>query len=232
MKALLSIRKLSENSGQRIGPCSEPRMVKKSKALRSRLGSSLGTYDAVIVGGGAIGSTTAYFLQKEGLRVALVDRREVGREASWASAGMIGPCSCSTRNPWFLEATTLSKKLYDELDQRLFEETGQKIGYGGEGELIIIPNQSDVARVELELKSQIGDGVPAKLLSGAEARKQEPLLPEKIAAAVWRPESRFLDARNYTTIVARAARPKGAALLEGWPVNGMLWEGDRVVGVR
>ena len=59
----------------------------------------LGNYDVVIIGGGACGSTTAWLLHQEGASVALVEKGVVGREASWASAGMIGPQSCSVRDP-------------------------------------------------------------------------------------------------------------------------------------
>src|SRR5436305_1715751 len=45
--------------------------------------------DVVIVGGGIIGLTTAYFLAREGVRVQVLDRGDLGREASWAGAGIL-----------------------------------------------------------------------------------------------------------------------------------------------
>jgi glycine/D-amino acid oxidase-like deaminating enzyme len=51
----------------------------------------MNTYDAVVAGGGIIGSSIALELAEAGLKVALYDAREPGREASWASAGMISP---------------------------------------------------------------------------------------------------------------------------------------------
>ena len=49
------------------------------------------SYDAIVIGAGAIGCTTAYYLREEGLSVCLLDKGPAGREASWASAGMIQP---------------------------------------------------------------------------------------------------------------------------------------------
>ncbi len=46
-------------------------------------------YDVVIVGGGIIGLMTARSLRAAGLGVALLERGEVGKEASWASAGVL-----------------------------------------------------------------------------------------------------------------------------------------------
>ena len=48
--------------------------------------------DVLIVGGGVIGLSTAYYLAtRAGLKVAIHDRGELGQEASWAGAGIIPP---------------------------------------------------------------------------------------------------------------------------------------------
>ena len=46
----------------------------------------------VVPGGGAVGVTVAYQLQKDGHDVAVIERNsEVAAEASWGDAGMIAP---------------------------------------------------------------------------------------------------------------------------------------------
>ena len=47
--------------------------------------------DVLVIGGGVIGLTSAYFLAKAGLSVGLIERGELGREASWAGAGIVPP---------------------------------------------------------------------------------------------------------------------------------------------
>jgi glycine oxidase len=47
--------------------------------------------DVLVVGGGIIGLTSAYFLAKAGLKVTLIDRQDFGQEASWAGAGILPP---------------------------------------------------------------------------------------------------------------------------------------------
>ena len=49
--------------------------------------------DVVIVGGGVIGLSIAYALARDGITSTVLDRRELGREASWAGAGLIAPTS-------------------------------------------------------------------------------------------------------------------------------------------
>ena len=47
--------------------------------------------DALIVGGGIIGLTTAYYLARDGVTVTVLDRSIPGTESSWAGAGIIPP---------------------------------------------------------------------------------------------------------------------------------------------
>ena len=47
--------------------------------------------DVAVVGGGIVGLTAAYFLAKAGLSVEVLDRSDLGREASWAGAGILPP---------------------------------------------------------------------------------------------------------------------------------------------
>jgi glycine oxidase len=47
--------------------------------------------DAIVVGGGIIGCSLAYELQRRGINTLLLDQGSIGREASWASAGILGP---------------------------------------------------------------------------------------------------------------------------------------------
>jgi glycine/D-amino acid oxidase-like deaminating enzyme len=49
------------------------------------------SYDAIVAGGGLIGSAIAFELARHDLHVALFDSQIPGREASWASAGILSP---------------------------------------------------------------------------------------------------------------------------------------------
>lgn len=188
--------------------------------------------DIVIVGGGAIGCSAAYYLRSEGLQVTLVDKGPVGREASWASAGIIGPATHPQGDPWFRQATLLSRQLFDRLDLALFEETGRRMGYGGRGSMTLAMSSAEAAEAAADAERETAAGVSLEVLTGSEARRREPALPESLEAVILHPEGRFLDARNYTATVARAAQLKGVTMRPGWPVTGLTREGGRVTGVR
>ena len=131
------------------------------------------TFDIIVIGGGAIGCSIAYYLNREGLAVALIDKNEPGQEASWASAGMIGP-TAAPGGPWYSKTTALSKELYDDLNEQLRQETGREIGYGGEGMLTIALSEAEADLVQREVSAQQAGNVAAELLSGEKAQQKEP----------------------------------------------------------
>ena len=186
----------------------------------------------MVIGAGACGCTTAYELAREGARVALLDSGEVGREASWASAGIIGPGASPERDPWFAEATRLSAERYAQLDGELRELTGRNIGYGGAGSLLVARTEEELPAVRENTDLYRSAGVEAQLLDGADARRREPALPEDVVEAALNPEGRHLDARAYTAAAAAAAQVLGVEVYPGRPVTGLQWSGDRVTGVR
>ena len=48
-------------------------------------------YDVIVVGGGVIGLSIAWELASHGATVKLIEQGTIGREASWAGAGMLPP---------------------------------------------------------------------------------------------------------------------------------------------
>ncbi|MBA1331766.1 D-amino acid oxidase, partial [Candidatus Endoriftia persephone str. Guaymas] len=47
--------------------------------------------DCLIIGGGIIGMLTAHELSQAGMHITLIERRETGRESSWAGGGIVSP---------------------------------------------------------------------------------------------------------------------------------------------
>ena len=93
------------------------------------------SYDAAIVGGGLIGASIALELAQAGLQVGLFDAQDPGREASWASAGII---SAAPENPSAIPLLPLNRAsaaLYPSFVETLREITGQDVGYRPYGTL-------------------------------------------------------------------------------------------------
>src|SRR5688500_9966464 len=79
--------------------------------------------DVLIIGGGAIGLSTAYQLAIEGLRVTVLEKNACGREASWAGAGVI-QCGHWTRHDPLVYLLRASLRRYPTFTSHLHERTG------------------------------------------------------------------------------------------------------------
>ena len=91
------------------------------------------SYDAIIAGGGLIGGAIALELALNDLRVALFDAQEPGREASWASAGILSP---APENPGMISMVPIGKAslaMYPGFIAEVEERSGFPTGYRSKG---------------------------------------------------------------------------------------------------
>jgi glycine oxidase len=85
--------------------------------------------DVLVLGGGVIGLSTAYYLGRAGARVTVVDRGDLGRQASWAGAGIISPGNPGLAQTPYHRFRAFSSCLYPALSNELRERTGIDNGY-------------------------------------------------------------------------------------------------------
>lgn len=85
---------------------------------------ALSNCDVLIVGGGIVGLSTAYELAGYGLAVTLLERGEIGREASWAGGGILPPASWYVDHPALDAFAIDADSVHAELSQQLLAETG------------------------------------------------------------------------------------------------------------
>lgn len=85
--------------------------------------------DVLIIGGGVIGLTTAYFLVREGISVQIVDQGDFGQEASWAGAGILPPGNPAQARTAYDQLRAHSISLFPSLSAELRERTGLDNGY-------------------------------------------------------------------------------------------------------
>ena len=91
--------------------------------------------DCLIIGGGVIGLSLAYELASCGYQVQVVDRQELGREASWAGAGILPAARRSPGGTASEQFAALSCRLHPQWSARLKAETGIDTGYVVCGEI-------------------------------------------------------------------------------------------------
>lgn len=99
----------------------------------------------LIIGGGAVGLTSAISLLREGYKVTLVERGTVGQEASWAGGGILSPLC-----PWdYKDAVThlaqRSMGMFEQAAAMLHDATGIDPQYQRSGMLLLPPYQDELA---------------------------------------------------------------------------------------
>ena len=81
-------------------------------------------FDAAIIGGGVIGCSIAWRLAQAGMQVAVLERGEVGREASYAAGGMLAPLAEADAADDFFHLAVASRAMYTDFARELKEASG------------------------------------------------------------------------------------------------------------
>lgn len=185
----------------------------------------------IIVGGGVIGASIAYYLAKLGQSVTLLERGRLGTEASAAAAGMLGAQSEMEDTGPLFRLARQSRAMFPQLSEELKSLTGIDIGLVREGLLNVA--LSDVQEEELRAREQLqrAAGERAEWLSAAAATALEPALSSATRGALYLPEDGQVEAPQLAAAFAQAARALGAKLQEFAQVQGLLTKRDRVIGV-
>jgi glycine oxidase len=189
-------------------------------------------YDAVVAGGGVIGASIAFELAAEGLSVAVFDEQNPGREASWASAGMISPTPESSEMASLLPISMASVRLYPEFIQRVEELSGKSVGYRKDGALDLLLNGTGQAEMDQILALHRAAGLRAEALGGSEARELEPALTGELRAAIHRPDEASLDNRLFTEATLEAAHRKGVEIFPGNGAKALWTDGAKCKGLH
>ena len=182
--------------------------------------------DVVIVGGGIIGCTAAYYLAKKGFDVILL---ESGDLASGATGHNIGYIFMHTRIPGpqldLASAThQIAPNLPDELDYDFeLRQNGGMIYFDREAQLPIM-------KEFVEQRNK--DGVTMQLLDKKEALEMAPLLPESTIGATFCPLDCLVNPTLYVRAFANAARRHGALIRTGIEVLSVNTDQSKVTGVK
>ena len=86
-------------------------------------------YDAIVIGGGLVGSAIAYGLVRARLRVALLDEGDVAFRASRGNFGLIWVQSKGDGAPHYQRWTRLSAQEWSALATELEAKTGIAVDY-------------------------------------------------------------------------------------------------------
>jgi glycine oxidase len=187
--------------------------------------------DVIIVGGGVIGCAIAFKLASSGLKVTLIERGEIGCEASRAAAGMLSPQSEAEVTAAFFQLCLRSRLMYPDFVAALIELSGIDPEYRDEGALFVAISEQEQKELERWAKWQRGAGLEPEWIPADSLRKLEPAVTEWARGAYFIPGDHQVDNRRLMDALERAIKRMAVEVIEAVAVNGLMVERGKATGV-
>lgn len=189
------------------------------------------TSDVVIVGGGAAGCATAYYLAKRGIRSTIIEREGIASKASGFSAGGLNPLQ-GAGIPGPLGALAIkSFRMHQQIWPELLES-----GVDFEPEVISVVavayDESETAAMEEthRIFSEADDDFHAAWLDADQLHKMEPRLASGAVRGLNAHGNVILSSYRYVLTLAKTVEEMGAAILPG-NVVAVKTDGSRITSV-
>ena len=182
-------------------------------------------YDAIVVGAGIIGASTAHFLKKKGLaRVLLVDRGGIASGGTGRSAAIV-------RSFYTIPVMARLAREAVRLFHRLEEEVGSDGGFHATGFTQLIPPEW-VSVAEEKVAMHRALGIETELVPEDEWRQRFPwLVAEGVGAVVFERASGYADPVRTTEGFVEAFVGAGGEFRPRTPVRALIRNADRITGV-
>lgn len=174
-----------------------------------------------------IGLTTAYVLAGERLRVVVLDRGDLGQEASWAGAGILPPGNPAFAATPYDRLRAHSSEWFPGLSDELRGLTGIDNGYRRCGGLEFVGAADD----EIE-RAWRDERIRFEPLADPDYRRIEPNLRPGLGLAYHLPDLGQLRNPRHIKALVAACGQRGVDLRPGSPVTGFDRSGGRVTAVR
>jgi glycine/D-amino acid oxidase-like deaminating enzyme len=183
--------------------------------------------DAVVIGAGAFGFSTAYHLAKLGAgRVVLLDQYEPGTQVSAKAAGLFKLVQSS-------EVMTRLAQLSVAIVTSFKRESGVAMPHVRSGSLLVARTARHAAMLDVEAEDARNWGVAIERIDGKEAERRCPYLSgSRLLASYHIPGDIFVEEPRSLLLACRqAAERLGAVVLGHTPATGIRTAGGEVVAV-
>lgn len=180
--------------------------------------------EVVVIGGGIVGVSTAWFLAKQGIDVVLCEKGHIAGEQSGRNWGWVRVQGRDEREiPMMLESMRIWEGLKDEI--------GEDVGFTRGGCFFTANTHKELQSLEDWVGIAEGYGIDTKLIDGAELKQHVHGAAVDWAGAIMTMSDGRAEPHKATPAIARAAAKSGATILPGTAVRGIETSGGSVSAV-
>ena len=170
--------------------------------------------DVVIIGGGIIGISTAWFLAREGVDVVVCEKGFVAGEQSGRNWGWVRQQGRDEREmPMIVESLRIWRGLGEQI--------GEDVGYRERGILYLVDEDRQLERYAAWVKAAEDYDIGTRLIDGSELRDLVSGATVPWRGALYTASDGRAEPHQATPALARAAAREGATILESCAVRGI-----------
>jgi len=180
--------------------------------------------DAVIIGGGVMGCAIAYNLAREGLKPVVIEKSDIGGEASGANGGGVRQ---SARNLKEMPLAIESIQIYGQLH----EELGMDLEYVREGNLRLCTSEEELDTMRKSVENQKAAHLELEMLDRKQVLNINPHIGDKVIGASFCPTDGHVNPFLVTYAFFQKAKSLGARIFTHEEVKDIRLKKNKVSAV-
>ncbi|MGW8303830.1 MAG: NAD(P)/FAD-dependent oxidoreductase [Desulfobacterales bacterium] len=180
--------------------------------------------DAVIIGGGVMGCAIAYNLAREGLKPVVIEKSDIGGEASGANGGGVRQ---SARNLKEMPLAIESIQIYGQLH----EELGMDLEYVREGNLRLCTSEEELETMRKSVENQKAAHLELEMLDRKQILNINPHIGDKVIGASFCPTDGHVNPFLVTYAFFQKAKSLGARIFTHEEVKDIRLKKNKVSAV-
>ena len=190
------------------------------------------TAQAIVIGGGVVGTAITYSLARAGMSVIQLERDGLASGTAGATDGYV--VYHTKKAGIHLELAIASGKMFAGLAEEIRDISGIDIEYEQNcGSMQVLDNEAEWPFVEKMVKEQHeSTGLDIAMYTIEELRKIEPALNPALIGGLYSPTGGKVNPFRLVFGMAASAKKIGAQIYEGTPVSGLIRVGNTVKGVQ